>query len=214
MATFFKTIKNTVKYWYIPGIIGLILILFGLYLFSVPLATFLTLSMLFSLSFLLSGILEIFFSIQNKDELEGWGWYLTGAIFNLLIGLVLVLNPAIAAVTLPLFIGFSLLFRSFQGLGFSFELRNYGLKNWGYLTLASALGVVFSIILIANPIFTGISVGVLTALSFVFSGIVAIVLAFQLKRLKKLPQKISKELKEKMEDLKEEYYDYINDQKD
>lgn len=210
MQTFFKTIKDTVNYWYIPGIVGLILVLFGSYLFTVPMATFLTLSLFFALSFLVSGILEIFFSIQNRNELEGWGWYLTGAIFNLLIGLILLSNPELAAVALPFFIGFSLLFRSFQGLGFSFELKNYGLEKWGYLTLISVLGIVFSFLLIIHPVFTGISLAIFAAISFVLTGVAAIVLSVQLRKLKKFPKKVSRELREKIEDLKEEYYEYIN----
>ena len=153
--------------------------------------------------------MEIVFSIQNKDELEGWGWYLTSGIFSLLIGVALVAKPEVAATTLPFFIGFSLLFRSFQGLGFAFELKNYGVIKWGNLAILSILGIVFSFLLIANPIFTGISLVVMTALSFIFVGISAIVLAFQLKKLKTLPGKLRKELKDKIEDLKEEYYNEI-----
>ena len=57
------------------------------------------------------------------------------------------------------------------------------------------------------------SLVVLTALSFIFAGISAIVLAFQLKKLKTLPGKLRKELKDKIEDLKEEYYEVINGDK-
>ncbi|HLR49191.1 MAG TPA: DUF308 domain-containing protein [Candidatus Sphingobacterium stercoripullorum] len=213
MATFLKTIRNTVKHWYIPAIIGALFILLGGYLFTVPAATYLTLTIFFSLTFLFSGILEIVFSVQNKDELEGWGWYLTSGIFGLLIGLVLVAKPEVAATTLPFFVGFSLLFRSFQGLGFAFELKNYGVIKWGNLAILSVLGIIFSFLLIANPIFTGMSLVVLTALSFIFAGISAIVLAFQLKKLKTLPGKLRKELKDKIEDLKEEYYEVINGDK-
>jgi uncharacterized membrane protein HdeD (DUF308 family) len=209
MATFLKTVRNTVKYWYVPAIIGVLFIILGGYLFSIPEATYFSLVVLFSLSFLFSGILEIVFSIQNKDELEGWGWYLTSGIFSLLIGVALVAKPEVAATTLPFFIGFSLLFRSFQGLGFAFELKNYGVIKWGNLAILSILGIVFSFLLIANPIFTGISLVVMTALSFIFVGISAIVLAFQLKKLKTLPGKLRKELKDKIEDLKEEYYNEI-----
>ena len=206
MATFLKTIRNTVKNWYIPAIIGVLFILFGGYLFSVPAETYFTLTIFFSLSFLFSGILEIVFSVQNKEELEGWGWYLTSGIFALLIGIVLIAKPEVAVTTLPFFVGFSLLFRSFQGLGFAFELKNYGVIKWGNLAILSVLGIIFSFLLIANPIFTGISLVVITALSFIFVGISAIVLAFQLKKLKTLPGKLRKELKDKIEDLKEEYY--------
>ncbi len=214
MATFFKTIKNTVKYWYVPSIIGAILILLGGYLFTVPEATYLTLTVLFSLSFVVTGALETYFSWSNREELEGWGWYLASGIFSLVLGIILLTRPEAAALSLPFFIGFTLLFRSFQGLGFAFELKNYGVMQWGNLAIASVLGVVLSLLLISHPVFTGMSLVVITSLAFIFSGIAAIVLSFQLKKLKSIPQKINKELKNKIEDLKEEYYKVINDQND
>lgn len=209
MATFLKTIKKTVKHWYVPAIIGVLLIVFGIYIFTTPLETYGTLTMLFSLSFLFSGIAETLFSVQNRKIIEGWGWYLTGGIFNSVIGLMLLSRPEISAFTLPLLVGFTLMFRSIQGLGFSFELKNYGSLKWGNLAIASILGLVFSIILLFNPIFTGISLVVMTALAFIFSGITGIVLGFQLKKLKALPSKIRKELNEKIEVLKKEYYEEI-----
>lgn len=209
MATFLKTIKKTVKHWYVPAIIGVLLIVFGIYIFTTPLETYATLTMLFSLSFLFSGIAETLFSVQNRKIIEGWGWYLTGGIFNTVIGLMLLSRPEISAFTLPLVVGFTLMFRSIQGLGFSFELKNYGSLKWGNLAIASILGLVFSIILLFNPIFTGISLVVMTALAFIFSGITGIVLGFKLKKLKALPSKIRKELNEKIEVLKKEYYEEI-----
>lgn len=209
MATFLKTIKKTVKHWYVPAIIGVLLIVFGIYIFTTPLETYGTLTMLFSLSFLFSGIAETLFSVQNRKIIEGWGWYLTGGILNSVIGLMLLSRPEISAFTLPLVVGFTLMFRSIQGLGFSFELKNYGSLKWGNLAIASILGLVFSIILLFNPIFTGISLVVMTALAFIFSGITGIVLGFQLKKLKALPSKIRKDLNEKIEVLKKEYYEEI-----
>ncbi|WP_415542729.1 HdeD family acid-resistance protein [Empedobacter stercoris] len=188
---------------------GVLLIVFGIYIFTTPLETYATLTMLFSLSFLFSGIAETFFSVQNRKIIEGWGWYLTGGILNTVIGLMLLSRPEISAFTLPLVVGFTLMFRSIQGLGFSFELKNYGSLKWGNLAIASILGLVFSIILLFNPIFTGISLVVMTALAFIFSGITGIVLGFQLKKLKALPSKIRKELNEKIEVLKKEYYEEI-----
>lgn len=210
MRTFLKTICQSIKHWYIPGIIGLVFVVFGLYLFSLPLATYLTLVMLFSLSFLFSGILEIFFSLQNRRYLEEWGWYLTGGLFSVLIGLILVAYPALSATLLPLVLGTAILVRSIQGLGFSFDLKSYGLKQWWHLGVLSIMGIVLSILVILNPLATGISLAMLLAFSFVVAGISAIVLSIQLKKLHSLPKRLSKELKEKIEDLREEYYEYIH----
>ena len=67
MATLFQTITRSVKHWYIPLMIGIILIAAGIYAFMVPLETYLTLSVLFSISFIVIGLLDIFFSIRNQQ---------------------------------------------------------------------------------------------------------------------------------------------------
>jgi len=210
MKTFLRTIQHGIKHWYIPSIIGSLFIILGIYLFTVPLATYLTIVMLFSVSFLASGVLETYFAIRNKEKLESWGWYLSGGIFNTLIGIILIARPDISATVLPFIIGFALLFRSIQGFGFSFELKNYGLKQWWHLTGLAFVGIILSFLIIFNPIATGISLAILLSLTFTTTGIFGIFLSIQLKKLKSFPNKISKHLQEKIEDLKEEYYEFID----
>lgn len=209
MATFLKTIRRTVKHWYVPLIVGFFFLFVGIYVVTTPLETVGTLAVLFSISFLFSGVLEIWFSVQNHQELEGWGWYLAGGILSSLIGLLLVSNPEISVMILPFYVGFALLFRSIHALGLAIELKNYGILRWGNLAIASVLGVIFSMILLFNPLVAGISIIMMTSMAFVFSGITSIVLSFQLRKLKRAPAKVRDELKSKIEDLKEEYYEAI-----
>src|SRR5699024_1404951 len=210
MSTFIKSVRNTVKHWYIPAIIGALFIILGIYVFTVPESTYKTLATLFSLSFLISGVLETYFSLRNKNELEGWGRYLASGIFNLIIGIILISKSGMAAAILPFFIGFTLLFRSFQGIGFAMDLKNRGELRWGNLAIASILGIIFSFLLIVNPLFTGMYLVIFTALAFIFTGIKAIVLSFQLRKLKKIPKKINAELRQKIEALKKEYYEEMD----
>lgn len=209
MSTFLKTIQKSVKHWYIPAIIGILLIAVGIYTYATPIATYATLTIIFSFSFLFTGLMELAFAFQNQKNIEGWGWYLMGGIFDTIVGFILLAHPSISAVMLPIFIGFTLLFRSMQGLGFAFEHKNYGSNNWGGLAFASALGLIFSLLLIFNPVFAEAYLVVLTSLAFVFVGFSAIVLAFQLKKLKNISSKVQGKIKDKIEDLKEEYYEHI-----
>ena len=74
MTSLLHQISNSVKHWYLPLIIGVLFILFGIYIFTVPLETYLTLSIFFSASYIVSGLMDIFFSIGNNKTLKGWGW--------------------------------------------------------------------------------------------------------------------------------------------
>ncbi|WP_164111762.1 MULTISPECIES: HdeD family acid-resistance protein [Sphingobacterium] len=204
--TFFKTIQNSVKHWYIPLIIGVLLILLGFYTISTPLASFLALTFLFSWSFIISGVLEIIFAVQNKREIEGWGWYLTGGILYTLFGILLFSNPLLSAATLSFIVGFYVMFRSIQLMSFSFDLKNYGSKNWGWMTAWAVLGLIFSFILLWNPAFAGLSLVIWTGLAITAVGFSACLLAFQLKNLKNKYSNMSAAWKEKYQSLKDEFH--------
>ena len=104
MTQIFKTITNTVKHWYLSMFVGILFIILGIYVFTVPLETYVTLSYIFSISFLVSGILDIYFSISNRNSLSGWGWQLALGIMTLYIGIYLLANPAVSITTI--FAGF------------------------------------------------------------------------------------------------------------
>lgn len=201
MATLFKTFMKSVKHWYIPLIIGVLFIIFGIYIFTVPEETYVTLSILFGISFISSGVFDTFFAIQNRKALNGWGWYLVSGLLSLIIGFYLLGNLMVSMAMLPFFVGFTLLFRSFQLLGFAFELRELKQLNWGNVAIASILGVVLSSMLLMSPLFLGISLVVLTAMTFIFVGVSSILLSFNLKKIKDYPNKINEDLKSKIENL-------------
>jgi uncharacterized membrane protein HdeD (DUF308 family) len=210
MSTLIQSFQNTIKHWYIPLIVGILFMVFGFYLLTIPLETYLALSVLFSISFITSGLLEIIFSIQNKDSFKGWGWYLVSGIFSLIMGMYLVANPAISMTVLPFVVGFTLMFRSFQALGFAFDLSEKRILSWGNLALAGTIGIIFSFLLLANPFFASLSLVSLTALTFIFTGISSMVLAFNLKSIKDAPNKMSPEVKNRIEGLEKELTDLYN----
>lgn len=204
MSQLIHSFTNTVKHWYIPLIIGILFVVFGLYIFTVPLATYITLAIIFSVSFIVSGLMEAVFAVQNQKSLQGWGWYLVSGLLSLGLGIYLSVYPGVSMSILPFVVGFTLLFRSFQSLGIAFDLKERKFLNWGILAISSVLGIIVSFLLLAHPFFTGMSLVSLTALSFIFVGVSAIVLAFNLKKIKKFPEKITAELKDKINRLQAE----------
>ena len=110
---FLKQIKQSVKHWYLHLIIGLVFIATGILAFTYPVHSYVALTIVFSISFLVSGIMEILFATTNRKVLENWGWTLVLGVFTALVGVMLIANPAISALTLPLYIGFMLMLHSF-----------------------------------------------------------------------------------------------------
>lgn len=204
MANLLSFFINTVKHWYIPLIIGIIFILCGIYVFASPLETYVGLSVIFSVSFIFSGLADLVFSIQNAKSLKGWGWYLVNGLLSLTMGIYLVTRPAVSIEILPFVVGVTVMFRSFQLLGFSLDLKEAGIIKWGNLAILSVLGILLSFLLIANPLFAGLSLITLTASVFIFSGVTSCMLAFDLKKVKAYPAKLSSELKNKINVLQSE----------
>mgnify|MGYP000941739164 FL=1 len=204
MEYLLKSFTRTVKHWYLPLILGALFIVCGLYVFISPAETYLTLALLFALSFLVWGLSDVFFSIDNRKSLRSWGWYFVGGFISLLMGFYLLIHPVVSMEVLPFVVGFMLLFRSFELLGFAFEVKEAGVLNWGNLAIASILGIIVSFVLLAWPVFTGVWLVVLTGLAFIFTGIASIVLSFNLKKLKTWGDKLSGDLKDRIEKLNSE----------
>ncbi|HWA34826.1 MAG TPA: DUF308 domain-containing protein [Cyclobacteriaceae bacterium] len=186
MTNVTAAISNALKHWYLPLLVGIMFILFGAYIFTVPIEAYVTLSVLFSVAFFFSGVSEIVFAFTNKEALQGWGWYLVSGIITFLIGTYLVMDPAISMATLPFLVAFGMMFRSAHSLGVSLDLKKLGL-NWGNLAFSSVLGILISFFLLANPVFAQLSIVTMTALSIIIVGVCGVTLAMILKNMKDMP---------------------------
>lgn len=208
---FLKSIKEVIKHWYIPLLVGIFFVIVSIVAFTSPESSLLTLSILFALSFLLGGISEVVFSITNKSQLENWGWSLAFGLITAIVGFLLLIQPIVSLAIMAFYIGFVILFRSVGAISFAIDIKRYGSKNWGGLLVLGVLGTLFSFILIWNPVFAGLSIVILIALSFLLTGMFSIFLALQLRKLHKNSKVISERLKERYEDLMKDIREEWND---
>lgn len=180
--TIIATAKTVVKHWYLLLLVGIIFIAAGIWVMFTPLSAYLALSILFSISFSAAGLLEVIFAIANRKEMKGWGWTLVYGLVNLVIGCILLYNPLISITTLPLYIGFVVLFRSMMAIGAAMDIENYGISAPGGLLGLGILGVFFSFILLWNPGFAGLSLVVWTAIALLIAGFYSIVFSLKLRK--------------------------------
>lgn len=183
--SFITDVKESVRHWYLPIILGIILLLTGIWTFRFPGESYIALAMIFSLSFIFSGLLEIFFSISNRDTLRNWGWTLVFGIASLVVGIIMLRNPLISIATLPFYVGFMILFRSIGSIGYAIELKDFGVLDWGTFMVLGVLGILFSSIMLWNPLFGGLNIVIWTGIAFITSGIFNIVLGFRMRKVKK-----------------------------
>jgi len=180
-----ERIEKSIKHWYAPLISGIIFIGAGILAFVFGKATFLTFTVLFSLSFLLSGVFEVLFSVINRKEMKHWGWSLALGSISFIFGVLLLANPFASMFVLALFVGLAFLFRSIGGLILSINLKKLRYSKWWILLILSLAGALFSFVLIAHPLIAGAMAVVLIGIMLVVGGIFCIGLSVLLRNLNK-----------------------------
>ena len=183
MPTVLYSEKRKIKKWWVSLLLGILYMGLGIWMLRTPFGTYASLSLIFGAFILLLGLLWTAFSISVNNSLPGWGWFLAGGLLELIIGVLLLFYPAITLTILPLFIGFWLLLGGIMGIGSSFQYKSLGGKGWGWLLALGIFTVLFSIVLLINPIYAGISIVFMTAFSLITLGVFRMVFALNLRKL-------------------------------
>ncbi len=184
MKTVFDGIERSVKYWWVSLFFVLFYIAVSLCLRFAPLSSYVALSIIFSISMLISGILEILFAISNK-HISSWGWYLAGGIVDLIIGIYLVAYPMVSMEIIPFLIAFWLMFRGFSATGYSMDLKRYGTRDWGWYTAFGILAILCSLLILWQPAVGALYAVYMISFTFLIIGLFRFMLAFELKNLHK-----------------------------
>jgi uncharacterized membrane protein HdeD (DUF308 family) len=183
-----KTAIGSTRFWYLPLITGIIFVLVGIWVLRTPLGSYVTLALLFSLTFLVTGLIEIIYAIVNRKSIDSWGWSLAGGIIDFLIGMLLISQPEISIAFLPIYIGFGILFRSAVAIGWAIELKKLKVLDWGNLLGIGILGSIFAFIILWNPLFAGMTLVIYTGIAFLLVGLFQIYHALRLRKIKKALQ--------------------------
>lgn len=110
METVFNEIQHSVKNWWASLLLGIVYIIVALWLMFAPLSSYVALSIVFSISMLISGILEILFAVSNRKGVPSWGWYIVGGIIDVILGIYLIAYPMVSMEVIPFIIAFWLMF--------------------------------------------------------------------------------------------------------
>jgi len=111
---------------------GVLEILVGAFVFANPLivagvtATFLVYVLAFSA--ILSGVLEIVATIQDRKQIEGEGWLILGGAITVLFGVVLLISPLSFGLFMVRVLGAFAIFSGVSLIVFAFRLRGLGKK--------------------------------------------------------------------------------------
>lgn len=182
---FLKTVKRAVKYWWISLLVGILALIVGVWSIASPIATIGILTIFFVASLMVSGIFDIFFSISNRENLNGWGWTLAMGIISLIFSFILMSRPIESMLVLVALAGFWVMFVSIMGISGAIEMQRAGIKDWGWMLAFGILGIILAFILIVNPLFASSFVVGLFAISMICYGVVRIYYALVMRKINK-----------------------------
>ena len=184
-----KTIKAFTDKWWISLVLGILLIITGIWIFRTPLQSYVSLSVLFSTIIFITGLVEVSFSIINRNNIDGWGWHLMGGVVDIIIGTLLLMHPLLTMMIMPYYVAFWLLFRGATSIGVSIQLKNYQINTWWWLLISGIATILFSFLMLADPQFGGLTIVIFTSFAFISFGVYHIAFAISLKRFGKRVKK-------------------------
>ena len=124
MKTLFDELQCEVKNWWLSLLLGILYVVVAVSLMFAPLSGYAVLSILFSISMLFSGLLEISFAVSNRKNVSSWGWYIAFGILAVICSLIILWQPAIGALYAVYMISFAFLIIGFFRIMLSFELKS------------------------------------------------------------------------------------------
>lgn len=178
--------RSAVKNWWLLLLLGIAVFIVGIIIFTYPGVSYVAMSMTFSILILVSGVVNIALAASNRNAAIGKGWLWAGGIVEVLIGLLLMFYPSISVATLPVFLGFWLMFRSFGMIGSGSDLMSMKVPGGGWAIFVGILLLICSVFILAQPLLFGIEAVVIwVGVSFLVAGISMAVFSFELKSLHK-----------------------------
>ncbi len=174
---------NKIRHWWIPVLLGALLVVSSFYIAAQPVEAFIGLTLLFGWLIIFNGISNIVFALRNRNFFEGWQWNLMFGIFETVLGIILIFQPHLSAESLMLFTGFWLMFSAISRISFSWVLKKMSVQDWWLSLISGIIMLIFSVLIIINPVFAVISIVYLISIPIAILGFLAILFGFQIRKL-------------------------------
>jgi uncharacterized membrane protein HdeD (DUF308 family) len=171
-------------YWWFPLLFGVVFILIGYWILRSPEESFEKITKYIGVIILISGTVQLFFTIKNRRGTPRWGFQLAGDIFDLAVGTALVVNPSLLLKLITLFVGIWLIVNSISIFMKAAEARKDQHPYWRWEFALGIFLMLLAVVFLWHPMLLGISIAVWTGLAFMILGIFRIVLTLRLRKLR------------------------------
>ena len=185
MENVLSKISQVIKHWWIGVLLGILFVLLGFWVLRSPIESFVTFSIYFAITYIISGIGAIAFSLANRKALSGWGWQLAGGVLQLFLGFALLANPGVSMIVLAFFVGFWLLFQGISTISIAVELKRDEQKNWGWVLFSGILTSILAFMVLVNPLYAVSTLSIFVGLSMIMAGVAQIMIGMGMRKVSK-----------------------------
>ena len=174
-----QTSRKLIRSWWVYLLNGILFIVLGTWMLTMPGESFRTFSIIIGLIVGLSGLAEVVFSPYYRKKHEEWLWNTTGGVLDLIIGSLILFDPRVFLIIVTVVISLSLLVAAIILIRSSIlDNRNQN-RNWTWKLAFGILILLLAIVIILQPDVLAITMMFWMGISFVSLGILRIFMAFQ-----------------------------------
>lgn len=190
-SSIIDTARESIKFWWLLLLLGLVFIFSGFWVLTNPVEGYVALSIVFGVLMFVSGLTELIFTMVNKDNMQNWGWQLMGALFDFLIGLILVSFPKLTMQVIPFLVAFFFMFKGFGEMSLAIDLKGKGGDvSWGWLMIFGVIAVALGLLILYRPQIGGLTVVFYTGVAFTMVGVYKVLLGLKLRKVKRLASSV------------------------
>ena len=176
--------SKTVRHWWLYMLTGILSIIAGIIVFCNPIESYLTLSIIFGILMLISGIVELVVSATSRNYFTTRGYSIVNGILNLILGIFLCCYPRVTMLALPVILGVWMLLNSFTIIGLGSDMDSFRVRGSGWVIAGGVILLLLSLGITFFPLTLGTaSVVILTGCAFIFFGALLIALSIRLRRI-------------------------------
>ena len=158
-----KRAGRAVKHWWLMMIAGVLVIAAGIAVFAFPLESYVTLSILFGVLMLVVGAAKLIAASTSGNYFMMRGYVITGGVLDLILGMLLCINPGVSLVMLPILMGFWIMYNSFIIIGLAGDMETFGIRGTGWTMAGGILLLILSVLVLINPFGAGVATVVVMA---------------------------------------------------
>ena len=177
------------KFLYSSIIISIIMFIIGLIFIIYPEVSFTTITYTLSILLIVNGI---YFLIEKESSIF-FSSFLTLGVVELLLGIIMLVNPDIVKTLFPIVAGIIMITKSTLDLRLSILLYRNNINSWLSLLICSIISIICGLIIILNPSIGTIalttSLGILITVYSISNIIDTIIFKNNIKEITKLLEK-------------------------